>query len=83
MLAFSKRDEASGDCVLVVVTLDSHGPREATTSLNMPQLGLRWDERMTVTDEITGASYDWGEHNYVRLDPFLEPAHVFSVRGSG
>jgi len=83
LLAFSKRDPASGDCVLVVVTLDSHGPREATTSLDLPQLGLRWDERMTVTDEITGVSYDWGEHNYVRLDPFVEPAHVFTVRGRG
>jgi len=34
-------------------------------------------------DEITGATYSWGEHNYVRLDPFTEPAHIFTLRGHG
>jgi len=33
-----------------------------------------------VVDEITGESWRWGEHNYVRLDPFREPAHILSVR---
>ena len=31
-------------------------------------------------DELTGATFRWGEHNYVRLDPFVEPAHVLTVR---
>ena len=31
-------------------------------------------------DEITGADYTWGTDNYVRLDPFHEPAHIFTVR---
>ena len=30
-------------------------------------------------DELTGASYDWGQFNYLELDPFREPAHVFAV----
>ena len=30
-------------------------------------------------DELSGASYDWGQFNYVELDPYREPAHVFSV----
>jgi starch synthase (maltosyl-transferring) len=32
-----------------------------------------------VTDEFSGASYRWGQANYVRLDPAIEPAHIFSV----
>ena len=35
-----------------------------------------------VTDELTGATYDWGVENYVRLDPFDEPAHLLTVRRS-
>jgi maltose alpha-D-glucosyltransferase/alpha-amylase len=35
-----------------------------------------------VHDVVTGATYDWGAHNYVRLDPFDQPAHVFTVRRS-
>jgi starch synthase (maltosyl-transferring) len=50
----------------------------------MPALGLDWHERMTVKDTLSGASYVWGQHNAVRLDPFGEPAHVFVVeRASG
>jgi starch synthase (maltosyl-transferring) len=45
----------------------------------MPELGMDWNERFHVHDEITGADYLWGHTNYVRLDPYVEPAHVFTV----
>ena len=34
---------------------------------------------MQVTDLLTGASYNWGERNYVRLDPAVQPAHILRV----
>jgi starch synthase (maltosyl-transferring) len=80
IMAFSKRDEATGDTVLVVVTLDPYTAHEATTALDMPALGLDWHDRFAVFDEMSGARYDWGQANYVRLDPHVEPAHVFAVR---
>jgi starch synthase (maltosyl-transferring) len=33
-----------------------------------------------VHDEITDSDWNWTAHNYVRLDPYHEPAHVLSVR---
>jgi starch synthase (maltosyl-transferring) len=86
IIAFSKREPlASGaeDVVLAVVNLDPHGVHEATVHLDLPSLGAGWDDRLLVTDELGGASYTWGAHNYVRLDPFVEPAHVFTVRTEG
>jgi starch synthase (maltosyl-transferring) len=80
MLAFSKRDSPSDDCVLVVVNLDPHAVREATVYLEMPALGLDWGETFDACDEVTDTSYNWGQANYVRLDPFHEPAHVFTVK---
>ncbi len=80
MLAFSKRDEDTDDCVLVVVNLDPHAAREATIYLEMPALGLDWGETFDACDEVTDSSYNWGQANYVRLDSFYEPAHVFSVK---
>ena len=77
VLAWSKR--SGDDVVLVVLNLDPHGAREATVHLDLPALGVRWDDRVLVRDEVTGAEYVWGAHNYVRLDPFTEPAHVFIV----
>ena len=87
VICYSKRragiDGAPDDIVLVVVNLDPHGARETTVRLDMPALGLRWDDTVTVHDEISGASYRWGQANYVRLDPWQEPAHVFQVRTGG
>jgi starch synthase (maltosyl-transferring) len=77
---FSKREGA--DTVLAVINLDPHGTREATVGLDMPALGFDWHDRFAVHDEVTGASYEWGEYNYVRLDPWHEPAHIFSVHRS-
>jgi starch synthase (maltosyl-transferring) len=86
VMAWSKRTPGSGgnsDCVLVVLNLDPHGAREATVHVDLPAIGFGWDDRIEVRDLVTGAVYDWGEYNYVRLDPFVEPAHVFAVTGSG
>ncbi len=85
ILCFSKRTGGPGtdrpaDTVLVVVNLDPFATREATVSLDLPQLGLDWEDRFQVHDEISGQTWEWGRDNYVRLDPGYEPAHVFSVR---
>jgi starch synthase (maltosyl-transferring) len=68
------------DTVIVVVNVDPHGTRETTVHLNMPALGLDWSDQVTVHDELSDQSWTWGEANYVRLDPYVEPAHILTVR---
>jgi starch synthase (maltosyl-transferring) len=81
LMCFSKRVTTGGrpgtDTVLVVVNLDPHQTREATVWLDLPALGV--DREFTVTDELTGESFSWGNANYVRLDPAARPAHIFTV----
>jgi starch synthase (maltosyl-transferring) len=77
VLAWSKR--AGTDIVLVVVNLDPHGAREATVHLDLPSLGLGWGDTIDVHDQVSGETYRWGASSYVRLDPFLEPAHVLTA----
>jgi starch synthase (maltosyl-transferring) len=84
LLCFSKRtdtisSEPGSDCVLVVVNLDPHQTREATVWLDLPALGFNSSDEFTAVDELSGESYRWGEGNYVRLDPAVQPAHIFSV----
>ncbi len=79
VIAYSKRDTASGDTILVVCSLDPHNTREAMTWLDLPELGARWGHGIEVQDLLRGEVYEWGQHNYVRLTP-AHPAHVFSVR---
>jgi starch synthase (maltosyl-transferring) len=78
ILVFSK--SAGDDVVIVVVNVDPHAARETMVHLDMAALGLPEHESFVVHDEITGADWNWTAHNYVRLDPFHEPAHVLSVR---
>jgi len=83
IICWSKHDSATGDRVLVVLNLDPHGTREATVSLDMPALGLDWHDRFGVFDQLTGESFDWSQYSYVRLDPFVEPAHVLTLQREG
>jgi starch synthase (maltosyl-transferring) len=90
VLVFSKTSAVPGaggspaggweDTVIVVINLDPHGARETTVHLNMPALGMDWWDSFIAHDEITDASWTWGEHNFVRLDPAYEPAHILTVR---
>jgi starch synthase (maltosyl-transferring) len=79
IIAFSKRDEATGDTVLVVSTVDPHEAREGVTVLDLPALGIDWDTSFTVRDLLSGDEYQWSERNYVRLDPHIRAAHIFTV----
>ncbi|MFB9439540.1 alpha-1,4-glucan--maltose-1-phosphate maltosyltransferase [Streptomyces showdoensis] len=80
VIAYSKR--SGSNTVLVVANLDPHHTQEATVSLDMPELGLDWHETVPVRDELTGETYHWGRHAYVRLEPGVTPAHVLVLRPS-
>ena len=85
ILCFSKSTAAmpgqppGGDTVLVVVNLDPHQTHEATVWLDGPALGIDVSAGFGVTDELTGESFRWGQANFVRLDPQMAPAHIFTV----
>jgi len=79
VLVFSKT-AGHDDTVIVVINTDPHAARETTVHLDMATLGLDEHDTFVVHDEITGADWNWSAHNYVRLDPFQEPAHILTVR---
>jgi starch synthase (maltosyl-transferring) len=65
--------------VLVVVTLNPFGPEDGTLWLDMGALGMQAYDRFWVRDEISGEEYQWGQANYVRLDPAKAVAHVVNM----
>jgi starch synthase (maltosyl-transferring) len=79
IIAYSKTDPATGDTVLVVCTLEPHTAQEGTTSLDMPALGVDWNDTITVHDEVSGEVYQWGQFNFVRLEPWSHVAHILRV----
>jgi len=79
LLAYSKFDPITGDCVLVVVTLNAFAPEQATLWLDMGALGMENYDRFWVRDEITGEEYQWGQSNYIRIDPARAVAHIVNM----
>ncbi|WP_172148207.1 maltotransferase domain-containing protein [Isoptericola chiayiensis] len=73
------------DVVLVIVNLDPHQAQESTVLLDLEALGLTPPDGVedqpffTVHDELSGATYPWGRHPYVRLEPHQQVAHVLRV----
>ncbi len=83
VLVYSKsvpRPGAGRDLVIVVVNVDPNAPHTTMVHLDLPALGLGWEDTFVVHDEITGEDWLWGAHNFVHLDPYVEPAHILSVR---
>lgn len=70
----------AADTLLVVVNTDPHSARDTTVHLDLPAIGLDWGARFEVEDLITGSVWTWGSDNYVRLDSFVEPVHILSVK---
>lgn len=68
------------DTVLVVVNVDPHASRETTVHLDTLLWGVAPGASYQVEDLITGAHWTWSDHNYVRLDAFVEPVHVLHVK---
>ncbi len=73
------------DVVLVVVNLDPWGTQESTLLLDLEELGLTRPDGVedqpffVAEDVLSGETYRWGAHPYVRLDPRVQVAHVLRV----
>ena len=85
ILAFSKHlaaehtESGKADTILVIVNVDPHAVRETMVRLDLSKLGMPHGSQFEVKDLLTGETYQWSSDNYVRLDSFAQPAHIFSI----
>ncbi|MFS0867312.1 alpha-1,4-glucan--maltose-1-phosphate maltosyltransferase [Microbacterium sp. 179-B 1A2 NHS] len=68
------------DTIIVVANVDPHSARETTVHIDSEIWGLPRGHDYEVEDLLTGAHWTWNEHNFVRLDAFIEPVHILSVK---
>ena len=76
VIVYSKTD--GDDRVLVICSLDPNNTVESDVYLDMRKLGLAPGAPLKVRDELTGATFTWGDRNFVRLPP-ANPAHILHV----
>jgi len=64
--------------VIVVCSLDPLNIVETELYLDMEALGLTARDVYLVHDEITGQTWRWGQHAFVRLT-YDDPAHILTL----
>jgi starch synthase (maltosyl-transferring) len=79
ILFYAKATPDGGNVILVAVNLDPSQPHYCTAVVPREVVGVAPGQSYGVTDLLTGSSWTWGERNYVRLDPAVEPAHIVLV----
>jgi len=80
LLAYYKYDQAKENEILCVVNLDAYYSQQGFVQLPLHELGIHEGQTITVTDVITGSSYQWDkEWNFVELHPAL-PFHLFKIK---
>ncbi|MCX6214247.1 alpha-1,4-glucan--maltose-1-phosphate maltosyltransferase [Spirosoma sp.] len=66
--------------LLIVVNTDAYQRRAGMVQVPIWQLGIGPDQSYKVRDLLTEAYYTWkGESNYVELDPYVLPMHLFKI----
>ena len=75
-LVYSKK--SGEDVVIVILSLDPHDIVETEIYLDMEALGLTARDVYLVHDEITGQTWRWGQHAFVKLT-HDDPAHVLTL----
>lgn len=78
-LAAEHTGTGEADTILVVANVDPHSARETQVYLDPTRFGLAEDAVFDVEDLLTGDVYTWSTSNFVRLDAFTHPVHVFRV----
>ncbi len=81
ILCYGKKTADNSNLLIAAVNLDPFNAHEDTVTLPIQEFGIGEGQTYQMEDLLTGQTYDWkGASNYVRLDPALEPAHLFRLR---
>ncbi|KAB7733329.1 DUF3416 domain-containing protein [Rudanella paleaurantiibacter] len=71
---------AGDNRLLTIVNMDAYNRRAGMVQVPIWQLGIDGNTTYVVHDLLTGARYNWkGEWNYVELDPYMLPMHLFRI----
>lgn len=80
LLVYGKTTPDNDNIVLCVVNLDPFWPQSGWLDVPVHEWGIGGEQPYAVHDALTGERYTWrGNHNWVRLDPSMQPAHILRV----
>ncbi len=80
ILCFAKADEERKNVIITAVNMDPYNTQAGSVRIPIWQLGIAHGTAYTVHDQLSGSKFRWhDEWNYVELNPYQMPAHIFKV----
>ncbi len=80
VIAYSKATPDLANIIVCAVNLDPNWVQSAWLDVPVDQWGIGSDQTYVVHDLMNDQRYTWrGRSNWVRLDPHVQPAHIFRV----
>jgi len=80
IICYVKTDQKTNNNLIIAVNMDVYNTQSAMVKIPLEKLGLRADQPYSVTDLLSGSKYRWqGEWNFIELNPYAMPAHIFRV----
>jgi len=80
IICYVKTDFKTNNKLIVAVNLDVYNTQGAMVRIPPDKLGVKAGEPYRVADLLSGSKYRWqNEWNYVELNPYAMPAHIFLV----
>ena len=80
LMGYLKRSDDGSNSILTVVSLDSSNTQGGWLRFPLELFNMPHDSQFKVEDLLSGNHYDWnGEWNYVAVNPWVMPAHIFRV----
>jgi starch synthase (maltosyl-transferring) len=81
VLFYGKMTESRDNIILVVVSLDPYQAHDSFIHVPVEEFGWMEGDTYQVHDLLTDERYLWkGTRNFVKLDPYTRPAHIFRLR---
>lgn len=80
IICYRKKDETTGNLIVTVVNLDPYNTQDCKIDLPLDKMGINPDAPFTAQDLLSDETYTWqGSWNYVKLNPYEMPAHIFAI----
>lgn len=84
MIAYYKSTDDYKNIILVIVNLDPFYAQSGMVRVPLGEWNMPFNKSFKVTDLITRDDYTWnGEWNFVELNPYKMPAHIFLIKQVG
>jgi starch synthase (maltosyl-transferring) len=80
IICYIKTDPATGNRLIIAVNMDVQHTQRAMVRIPLAELDILPGSSFRIRDLLSGDKYTWAdEWQYVELNPYLMPAHIFRI----